>query len=178
MGLDDLIGEDSSSSETDKSKSSSTTKRYVAVTRDEFEEALEETKINWHRLDLENVGEWVYQSGHLHNVPSTVVLRTFSTIDKRTNKARGKGKDAIRTVIWDVELGQPVGGRKKTLRIKTWRSNLIPKINELVEEVGQMVIICDRCGSHMVIRENAKTGEEFLGCSSYPDCKNTKQLPD
>lgn len=171
MGLDDLMGGDNKSS-------SSSTKKYVAVTRDEFEEALSDTKIDWHRLDLENVGEWVYQSGRLHNTPSTVVLRTYSTIDKRTNRARGKGKDAIRTVIWDVALGRPVGGRKKTLRIKSWRSNLIPKINELAEEAGSMVTMCDRCGSHMVIRENSQSGQEFLGCSSYPDCKNTKELPD
>lgn len=171
MGLDDLMDGDSDSS-------SSSSKKYVVVTRDEFEEALEETKIDWHRLDLENVGEWVYQSGRLHGVPKTVVLRTYSTIDKRTNRGRGKGKDAIRSVIWDVAEGRPVGGRKKTLRIKTWRSNLIPKLNELAEEAHSMVTMCDSCGSHMVIRKNSKTDEEFLGCSEYPDCKNTKNLPE
>ncbi len=37
-------------------------------------------------------------------------------------------------------------------------------------------IICKRCGSVMVERKNKKTGEEFLGCSSFPKCKNTEQV--
>lgn len=178
MGLDDLKDGGLSKDRGSSNKSSSNKKKYVVITRDEFEDALAETKIDWHRLDLENVGEWVYQSGHLHNVPSVVVLRVYSTIDKRTNKGRGKGDDAIRSVLWDVQLGRPVGGRRKTLRIQTWKSNLIPKLNELIEEVSSIVTICDRCGSHMVIRENNKTNAEFLGCSNYPNCNNTRELPE
>lgn len=30
------------------------------------------------------------------------------------------------------------------------------------------------CGSQWVIRNNTVTGIEFLGCSNYPKCKNTK----
>lgn len=37
-------------------------------------------------------------------------------------------------------------------------------------------ITCKRCGSVMKERRNKKTGEEFLGCSSYPKCKNTEQV--
>lgn len=37
-------------------------------------------------------------------------------------------------------------------------------------------IICKRCGSVMADRRNKKTGEEFLGCSNYPRCKNTEQV--
>ncbi len=35
-------------------------------------------------------------------------------------------------------------------------------------------IICDKCGKNMVIKEG-RFGR-FLGCSGYPDCKNTKPL--
>jgi DNA topoisomerase-1 len=35
--------------------------------------------------------------------------------------------------------------------------------------------LCDKCGSPMAVR-NTKTGEKFLGCSSYPKCKNTLEL--
>lgn len=178
MGLGDIGDGDLFGSDESESSSSSSKKKYVVITRDEFEEALEETKIDWHRLDLKKVGEWVYQSGRLHNVPSVVVVRTYSTIDKRTNKGRGKGDDAIRSVLWDVEQGRPVGGRRKTLRIQTWKSNLIPKLNELIEEASSIVTTCDRCGSHMVIRKNSKTEEEFLGCSRYSDCTYTKELPE
>lgn len=32
------------------------------------------------------------------------------------------------------------------------------------------------CGSVWTIRINSKTNEQFLGCSNYPKCKNTKTL--
>jgi DNA topoisomerase-1 len=35
-------------------------------------------------------------------------------------------------------------------------------------------IICDKCGKNMVIKEG-RFGR-FLGCSGYPECKNTKPL--
>lgn len=37
-------------------------------------------------------------------------------------------------------------------------------------------IICRKCGSVMKERRNKKTGEEFLGCSNFPRCKNTEQI--
>jgi len=37
-------------------------------------------------------------------------------------------------------------------------------------------ITCKRCGSAMKERRNKQTGEEFLGCSSFPRCKNTEQV--
>jgi len=35
---------------------------------------------------------------------------------------------------------------------------------------------CPRCGSLMRTRTNGQTGEGFLGCSSFPDCKGTRPL--
>lgn len=37
-------------------------------------------------------------------------------------------------------------------------------------------IICKKCGSVMAERRNRKSGEEFLGCSNFPKCKNTEQV--
>jgi DNA topoisomerase-1 len=36
-------------------------------------------------------------------------------------------------------------------------------------------IDCDECGKPMIIR-NGKRGK-FLGCSGYPKCKNTAEVP-
>jgi len=33
-----------------------------------------------------------------------------------------------------------------------------------------------RCGKAWVIRKNKSTSTEFLGCSNYPKCKNTKSI--
>ena len=32
------------------------------------------------------------------------------------------------------------------------------------------------CGSLYILRVNSKTKKEFLGCSKYPKCKNTKSI--
>ena len=35
--------------------------------------------------------------------------------------------------------------------------------------------LCSKCGSPMSVRKT-KTGDQFLGCSGYPKCKNTINL--
>jgi len=37
--------------------------------------------------------------------------------------------------------------------------------------------ICPRCGAAMVERTNRRSGERFLGCKRYPQCKGTRPLP-
>ncbi|MBV9172615.1 MAG: restriction endonuclease [Chloroflexi bacterium] len=36
---------------------------------------------------------------------------------------------------------------------------------------------CPRCESVLIERRNRHTGEAFLGCPSYPECKYTRSLP-
>ena len=31
--------------------------------------------------------------------------------------------------------------------------------------------------AELVARSNGETGQDFLGCSAYPDCKHTQELP-
>ena len=38
-------------------------------------------------------------------------------------------------------------------------------------------LLCPACGQRMVVRTNTVTGEDFLGCSAYPDCRHTQPLP-
>jgi DNA topoisomerase-1 len=45
-------------------------------------------------------------------------------------------------------------------------------INKVTDEVSD--IICEKCGKHMLIKQG-KFGR-FLGCSGYPECKNTKAI--
>ena len=32
---------------------------------------------------------------------------------------------------------------------------------------------CEKCGNEMLLRKNKSTNIEFLGCSSFPKCRNT-----
>lgn len=36
---------------------------------------------------------------------------------------------------------------------------------------------CDVCGQPMVVRSNSKTEMQFLGCSEYPECRETQPIP-
>lgn len=177
MGLEDFASDDS-----EDNNGSSSQREYVRITKDEFEEFLNDVGLGWWLTDEDSKGtrkEQNFSQEYIYGIPLSVApdsleLRLFSTIDKRTDVCRDKGTDAIRLVIWDNKEFVPVGGRKKTLRIKTWRKNLQKKIKELKEDWDTYTTECDQCNGWLVKRE----GEygEFLGCSRYPRCKNTKQI--
>lgn len=156
---------------------SSTSRTYIAPTKDEFEECLETTELSWTIVDAsDDIFEYVYESADIIPQEDDVVLRCFSTISKNTDVAREKGSDAIRLVIYDKRTRTNMGGRKKTLRIKTYCKNLTEKIESISNETMDYVVTCDECGDFMVIRDG-KYGE-FMGCRSYPDCQNSQELPD
>lgn len=39
------------------------------------------------------------------------------------------------------------------------------------------VLTCPRCGGAMIERKNKKTGQPFLGCSSFPKCRGVRTMP-
>ena len=149
-------------------------KKYVQPSQEEFEIFLAGTPWSWDIAE-QDVGEVVYKSDDFSS-REAIDVRIFSTIDERTAKARPKDSDAIRTVVWNNNEGSPVGGRRSTYRIKTWRKNLSKKLKSLSEDIDEYVQVCDECGSLMVIR-NGEYGE-FYGCSSYPSCTETRQIDD
>ncbi len=50
------------------------------------------------------------------------------------------------------------------------------KMENLKPKPQETDIICDKCGSPMVVKYSKK-GTKFLACSNYPKCKNTKPYP-
>lgn len=40
-----------------------------------------------------------------------------------------------------------------------------------------LTIRCEACGAPMTIRENHETKSRFLGCSTFPECRETQPLP-
>lgn len=170
MGLGDLAPDNNDN------ESGETQRQYVQPTKQEFEECLEQTGHEW-GIDMKAPGmEYVYDTHDFMPDNNGIVLRVYSTIDKRTNEARSKGSDAIRLVVFNRHAMRPMGGRKKTLRIKTYCKNLKEKIQSVFDEYDRYVTRCDECGRWMVIRDG-KYGE-FLGCTGYPDCDHTEQLND
>lgn len=155
-------------------------RQFEQFTKEEFEEFLDELTggkfTGVHKVtpddELRFSREMVYQiplSG-----TTELSIRVFSTVDTRTEKARGKGNDSIKTVIWSNEHDRPIAGKRYTQRITTWRDNLSEKIVDLAKSWDEVTEKCDQCGNWMVKREGQYG--DFWGCLSYPDCDNTKQI--
>ncbi|WP_346774043.1 topoisomerase DNA-binding C4 zinc finger domain-containing protein [Brevibacillus sp. SYP-B805] len=49
-----------------------------------------------------------------------------------------------------------------------------PNPKQVIEQMPQKQLICDRCGNQMVLRKGPRG--EFYGCSAYPKCRNTKAV--
>lgn len=143
---------------------------YENVTDDEFFAFLDE-HVEYEIVNVENVNEIVVDCPLPDESRS---IRIFSGIEKGTGQSRGAGGDAIRNVIWDHELDEPVGGRKHTRRIKTWRKNLLKKIEDLYASWRDFDQECPECSATMVLRENNETGNEFWGCTRWPECDGSK----
>lgn len=175
MGLDNFLDE-----YTEEGEKKGSDRKYERLTQEQFEELLEAVEPGGFRVigteedsNLAFTREIVY-GYDLDDEEDDLWLRVYSTVDERTARARDKGEDAIRTVIWSDSISQPIAGKTKTLRIKTWRENLAPKIRELLDTWDTRVILCDECDSWMIRREGQYG--EFYGCSKYPVCENTKQV--
>lgn len=157
----------------EESEEDNTNKReFDRFTREEFEECLAETSLEFEEVQIEGTKELVYASP---TPDEKFACMVWSSLDRRTGEARDKGSDAIRVVVKHIDSGQPVLKEKRTNRIQTWCKNLKKKI-ENVKSRQDEIEFCDECGSLMVIRENSDNGNKFYGCLSYPDCKYTKPV--
>lgn len=164
MGLDNIVNEGDESANSTSSKPGSS-KKYVKILRDEFEEFLyDQSPYYWQEVNTDS-GELVYETDEFMIMYPDISLRIFSTIDKGTDEGREKGDDAIRTVIWSKEKDVPIGGRKSTYRIKTWKKNLLRKIKSLSDEWHDYVEECPNCDGWLVERQGNKSS--FLGCINW-----------
>jgi hypothetical protein len=102
---------------------------YTTIDRTEFENFLADAFGEFERVDRAHTKELVY------DVPTEfddIVVRVFSSVDERDETTRDAGRDAIRTLAWDVKADKPVDGASRTHRIETWRKNLAKKVNEML----------------------------------------------
>jgi DNA topoisomerase-1 len=57
--------------------------------------------------------------------------------------------------------------------ISQFYSSFKPQLDNAYKQSG--FSLCDKCGSPMMNRVSKKDDSSFLGCASYPNCKNVKQ---
>jgi DNA topoisomerase-1 len=128
---------------------------------------------------------------------STIQDRGYVDLDDRRFKPTGLGEVVVKLLvkvfpdIFDVDFTSQMEGQldqveegevewrrllerfyprlKERLAAGTARSDEI--VREILQAEGE---ICDRCGRPMQVRFN-RFGS-FLGCSGYPECRNTRSL--
>ena len=100
-----------------------------------------------------------------------------------SGEARDCGDDAIRVILFmRTDEGKVVklSGSKRVNRIASsasnpegWRGNLRERIESWTELLPEHS--CPKCGMPMVPRKG-KNGS-FLGCTGYPACKHSQDIP-
>ena len=144
----------------------------VNIHKADFELALGETGLDFQEIDYAWAGEVIYEASSSGGM---FAIRVYSTICKRDKESRGTGEDSIKVNVIHKESGRPLFTATRTYRTPGWDERLQKKIKELIEKKSE-VTKCDKCGSVMVIRENNDNGNEFYGCTQWPDCEHTKPV--
>lgn len=179
MALDDFMsdsGTDNQATDTSSSKSSSgseekgSSRDYVEISQEEFEEFLEELPWDFEHVNYEWTQEHIYE---MYSEKKTKAIRIYSSIDKRSGSGRDKGSDAIRTVLLHkVEFPdggsawRPLRSEKRTNRIGTWRKNLRQKIENIIGSKDELKR-CSECGRLMIIQRTKDESNKFWGCTGY-----------
>ena len=107
-------------------------------------------------------------------VSPRVTLRVYSSILTSKQEARGNGEDAIRCLL---VAKQPDGDKRifhtstRVHRVTGWKKNLTKRLDETEKTLIEW---CPSCSRIMVLRTNKEKGNQFFGCSGYPECKSTK----
>jgi hypothetical protein len=105
-------------------------------------------------------------------------LRVYTGINP-TGESRSVGSDAMRVNIFmRTSEGRIIklGGSKRVHRVEGWRANLQQRIDRWVEYMPQHR--CEVCGLPMLPRERKGGKGKFLGCAGYPNCRNTRNIPN
>lgn len=157
---------------------------YKRITTEEIESVLCEFG-EFERVKVSNSREDVY---HIPTSDENIEIRVYSSLVN--GRVRDAGSDSIKVVPWNAVADRPLGKTKRTHRIKTWKQNFIPKVEDLLArvEAGEWSEVSERakenaenpecpdCGRSMCIREG-KYGE-FYGCPAFPQCRGTMSVQE
>lgn len=144
---------------------------YTNITKEEMTKFL--VSQGFMSMDLPKISEIVFGK-RVDKNGMQLSLRVYTGITGQNS--RDCGKDAIRVNLFyrNKKNGKvvKVGSFKRVNRIHTWRKNLQSRLDNW--EKNCPIGFCPKCKMPLVKRKG-KNGE-FLGCSSYPECKYTKEM--
>ena len=168
--------------------------KYIQITDEEMDEVMKELQL----VRMEQKTE-KHEITYMTPIPGMdgIELRVFTTI--QAGVSRDCGTDAIRIVLFDVsdpDFDRPIGSQGKILRVPGWQDRLIERVELMIKSAftlkkcpdGHYLVVrtakakdttnvkCPECGANMIVRTARRgkfAGQKFLGCSNFPDCRET-----
>lgn len=144
---------------------------FYNITESEMTEFL--SAKGFRKIELPNTVELVYGK-RVDQDGNPLSLRVYTGINPNGH-SRGVGEDAMRVVLFGKKSDGSIvklGGSKRVNRVQTWKKNLGNRIDSWLDYLPKDS--CAKCGSPMVPRKG-RNGD-FLGCTSYPECKHTARI--
>jgi hypothetical protein len=122
----------------------------------------------------------------VHHPRSGGIVRLYTSAADGAEILRGCDADAVRVII-GVELDgefRPTHKSQKLLRTAPQKLPQSERVEAFITRVREALRMayrkagksrphCPDCGTPMALRKAKKTGNEFLGCLAYPECKTT-----
>lgn len=123
-------------------------------------------------------------------IVTTLIARKYVELVKKAFYATKLGMDVNNVLVehfpalfnvaftaeMERELDTIADGEKTYVDVLTHFYQPFEKSLKNAEAMNQTSdILCEKCGAPMIIRVSRRG--RFLGCSAYPECKNTKPLP-
>jgi hypothetical protein len=139
--------------------------RYTPFTLAQFTEVMD--RLGFNRIEIAGTHEYVFERAFEETRFS---IRIYSSITVGTSVTRECGADAIRITIFDRKLGKQTYSQV-VHRTQNALTNLVTKAREA--HAYKNAHKCT-CGSLMV--ERSGKGRKFLGCTAFPECKQTRQV--
>jgi replicative superfamily II helicase len=150
---------------------------FITIKKKEFDDFIENGIVDSGYQVKENYEgrEIVY----LVEVPDSdnLILKIYSSVDRDHHITRGKGKDAIRIVLYDIVAKKSPLPSSKILRTEgrtTIWSRIVKSLEKMLEAASELTN-CESCGATMVKRYPGgnKKASHFWGCLSFPNCDAT-----
>lgn len=151
---------------------SSSGERYRPFDHQTFAEWMAE--IGFVGIDIQGTWEYVWQRPVVtrNDRSNRYMVRIYSSVSQHDKMSRDVGGDAIRVLLFDTVRDRPVQSYR-VYRTESAKQNTIKRAREAYGYALKPEHVC-QCGSLFVLRTGKKG--TFLGCSSYPECKETKPL--
>ena len=96
----------------------------------------------------------------------------LAAVEQAFNAARASGSQTIPVVATNnIELTPPAPPVHRNAN-----EHRCPTCNQMVQIKVDLNRKCPQCNKQVVIRKNRTSGNDFIGCSGYPNCRWTMSV--